>query len=184
MGERLHEVLGQNGSKLCSMATESPHWLTMGKMMFWTFSRFYPILFILAGNEAMHKISDEFEFRPDRTTDYGVSCPLRSKKIPIDLKWENGVSVLVPSSSKLLVTRTGIKAQTSSIWASGFNGPFIYFFKWDLTLAHWTPVCNRCHLGYLFIHPTGRKRVCEIRFVSTGENWENPCLVCKKQFFL
>ena len=25
------------------------------------------ILFILAGNEDMHKISDEFEFRPDRT---------------------------------------------------------------------------------------------------------------------
>ena len=39
-----------------------------------------------------------------------------------------------------------------------------------LTLAHWTPVCNRCPLGYLFIHPTGRKKVCEIRFVSTGEN--------------
>ena len=30
---------------------------------------FDPILFILAGNEDMHKISDEFEFRPDRTTD-------------------------------------------------------------------------------------------------------------------
>ena len=30
---------------------------------------FDPILFILAGNEDMHKISDEFEFRPDWTTD-------------------------------------------------------------------------------------------------------------------
>ena len=29
----------------------------------------------------MHKIWDEFEFRPDRTTDYGVSCPWASKKI-------------------------------------------------------------------------------------------------------
>ena len=36
---------------------------------------FEPILFILAGNKVMHKITDEFEFRPDRTTDYGVSCP-------------------------------------------------------------------------------------------------------------
>ena len=34
-----------------------------------------PTVFILAGNEDMHKITDEFEFRPDRTTDYGVSCP-------------------------------------------------------------------------------------------------------------
>ena len=43
------------------------------------------IFFILAGNEDMHKISDEFEFPPDRTTDYGVSCPWASKKFPIDL---------------------------------------------------------------------------------------------------
>ena len=50
-----------------------------------TFSRLFLILFILAGNEDLHKISDEFEFRPDRTTDYGVSCPWASKKIPIDL---------------------------------------------------------------------------------------------------
>ena len=36
---------------------------------------FDPILFILSGNEDMHKISDEFEFWPDQTCDYGVSCP-------------------------------------------------------------------------------------------------------------
>ena len=34
-----------------------------------------PILFKLAGNEDMHNILDKFEFRPDLTTDYGVSCP-------------------------------------------------------------------------------------------------------------
>ena len=30
---------------------------------------------ILAGNENIHNISDEFEIRPDRTKDCGVSCP-------------------------------------------------------------------------------------------------------------
>ena len=49
----------------------------------WLF--FDPILLILAGNENMHKISNEFEFWPDRTTDYGVSCPWESKNFPIDL---------------------------------------------------------------------------------------------------
>ena len=44
-----------------------------------------PMLFKLAGNEDMHNILDEFEFRPDRTTDYGVSCPWASEKNPIDL---------------------------------------------------------------------------------------------------
>ena len=34
-----------------------------------------PILFKLAGNKDMHNILDEFEFQPDLTTDYGVSCP-------------------------------------------------------------------------------------------------------------
>ena len=47
--ERLHKVLGQVVFDL--------------------------ILFILAGNKDMHKISEEFEFRPDKTTDYRVSCP-------------------------------------------------------------------------------------------------------------
>ena len=37
-------------------------------------------LIILAGNEDMHKILDKFEFRSDRTTDYGVNCPWASKK--------------------------------------------------------------------------------------------------------
>ena len=34
-----------------------------------------PILFKLADNEDMHDSLDEFEFRPDLTTDYRVSCP-------------------------------------------------------------------------------------------------------------
>ena len=41
-----------------------------------------PILFKLAGNEDMQNILGEFEFRPDQTTYYGVSCPLASEKIP------------------------------------------------------------------------------------------------------
>ena len=40
------------------------------------------ILFILAGNEDMHKVSDEFDFRPDWTTDYGVSCPWAFNNFP------------------------------------------------------------------------------------------------------
>ena len=44
-----------------------------------------PILFKLEGNKSMHNILDEFEFRPERTTDYGVSCPWASEKNPIDL---------------------------------------------------------------------------------------------------
>ena len=45
----------------------------------------YPILFILAGNDDMHESWEEFEIRPDPTTDCGVSCPLVSGKISIGL---------------------------------------------------------------------------------------------------
>ena len=52
-----------------------------------------PIFFKLAGNKNMHNIMNEFEFRTDRTTDYGVSCPWASKKYPYrPYNRENGVS--------------------------------------------------------------------------------------------
>ena len=38
---------------------------------------------------------------------------------------------------------------------------------------------NTCCYSF-FIYPTGRIRVCKVRFVSTGENRGGPCLVCKE----
>ena len=85
VGERLHKVLGQIGSKLWFPWKQKTPIDIMGKRCLHLFSVvFDPILFIRAGNEDMHKISDEFEFRPDLTTDYGVSCHWASKKNPID----------------------------------------------------------------------------------------------------
>ena len=105
-----------------------------------------PIFFKLAGNKDMHNIMNEFEFRPDRTTDYGVSCPWASKKYPYrPYNGENSVSTfsllfLIGSFWYFHVTRTRIKA-----WMS------LNFLKWDLTLAHCTQVSDRCPLGYLLI---------------------------------
>ena len=95
--------------------------------------------------------SDEFEFRPDWTTDYGVSCPWASKIFRIDLYWENGVpmltcSFLIESSSKLLLTRTGIKARSSLISAGSDYSLWSYLPLNDENftllntniLAHWT----------------------------------------------
>ena len=38
------------------------------------------ILFILTGNDDVHKRLNEFEIQPDPTTDHIASCPLASKK--------------------------------------------------------------------------------------------------------
>ena len=67
----------------------------------------------------MLKISNKFDFQPDRTTDSKLAA-LASKTFPIDLQWKSAVSMvagsfLIESSSRLLVTRTGIKTWTSLI---------------------------------------------------------------------
>ena len=86
VGERLHKVLGQIGLKLWFPWQQKAPIEIMGKMMSPPFfGCFWSDPFYTSGNENMHKISDEFAFRPDRTTDYGISCPWASKKFPIDL---------------------------------------------------------------------------------------------------
>ena len=49
---------------------KTPYSCTMGKMV----STFYLILLILAGNEDMHEILDEFRRRTEATTNYEASC--------------------------------------------------------------------------------------------------------------
>ena len=57
---------------LVSMATDR---VIMEKRCCHFFSAvFYPILFILAGDDDMHESSQELEFLPDQTTDCGISC--------------------------------------------------------------------------------------------------------------
>ena len=84
VSERLHKVLGQVGSKLWfPWQQKAPIDLQWEKWCLHLFSVvFDPIFFILAGNEDMHKILDEFEFWPDWTTDYGVSCLWGLKNFP------------------------------------------------------------------------------------------------------
>ena len=60
-------------SPLVSMATDRVM-MKHGVATFFS-AVFYPILFILAGNDDMYESSEEFEIRPYRTTDCGVSCP-------------------------------------------------------------------------------------------------------------
>ena len=71
LGFGLHRI-----RTLVSMATDSSHSLIMGKQRRRVFSSVFDrILFILAGKDDIHKSLDEYEIRPDSSTDYGVSCP-------------------------------------------------------------------------------------------------------------
>ena len=61
---------------LVSMATVSPHRVTVGKTVS-SNSQMCLIgtFLIFAGNNDMHESLDEFEIWPDSTMDYGVICP-------------------------------------------------------------------------------------------------------------
>ena len=48
---------------------------------------FYRIFVKPAGNQDRHKISDEFEFGPDRISHFGVTCPCGRIKFSIDILW-------------------------------------------------------------------------------------------------
>ena len=107
---------------------------------------FYPIIIKVAGNQERHRSSDEFDFGPDQTTNFGVTCPWMTKllhfrtwisldqnsgvhgnrKPPLTYNRENGVSsysrlLLIRSFLYLQVTRTCIKSGTS--WTFGQIGP-------------------------------------------------------------
>ena len=61
---------------LVSMSADSSHRVVMGKSCQHSSAFIFDrIFFILAGNENIYNISDEFEIRPDRTKDCGVSRP-------------------------------------------------------------------------------------------------------------
>ena len=48
---------------------------------------FYQIFVKLAGNQDRHKISDEFEFRSDLISHFGVTCPCGQIKFSVDILW-------------------------------------------------------------------------------------------------
>ena len=81
--KRLHMVLGQIRSKLWLMATK-----IFNRLIVWGKCcklHFNQIFLILAGNQDRTKISDEFDFRPDRTIHFGVTCPWALKTFPMKL---------------------------------------------------------------------------------------------------
>ena len=62
----------------------------------------------------MHESLDEFKFRQDSTTDYGVSCPWASEKSMCNVVNTLAPSFLIESSSFLQVTRTTVNSGLSS----------------------------------------------------------------------
>ena len=74
--ERLHQVLDEIGLELwLKWQQKALIWLQGRKSCDHSSAFFFDrTFFILAGNEDIHNIANEFEIWPDRTKDCGVSC--------------------------------------------------------------------------------------------------------------
>ena len=69
---------------LVSMATNSSHWVLMGKCCEHSSAFIFDRIFlILAGNKDIYNTSNKFEIRPDTTAE--LAALDRLEKIPIDL---------------------------------------------------------------------------------------------------
>ena len=67
----------------------------MGKWCLQASSFIFDRIFVkLAGNQDRHKISDKFEFRPDRISHFGVICPWGRIKFSTDILWNLQVQTL------------------------------------------------------------------------------------------
>ena len=62
----------------------------------------------------MYASLDEFKFRPDTTTDSGITCPCESEKIMYNVVNTLVPSFLIGSASLSQVTRTSITSRISS----------------------------------------------------------------------
>ena len=150
------------------------HKLIMGKCCLRASSfSFDRIIIKVAGNQDRHKSSDEFDFGPNQTTHFAVTCPW-VKKISKFWIWIS-LKPVGQTWSNFMCSITGVEKRLYKVWgqfgsklwflefriwfpklgrvrlrASSFHGPFICFLKWDLTLAHWTQVSDHCSLGCLF----------------------------------
>ena len=68
----------------------------MGKWCLLTSSFIFDRIFVkLARNQDRHEFSQEFEFRPDRISHFGVTCPCGRIKFSIDILWNLQVQMTV-----------------------------------------------------------------------------------------
>ena len=141
VAESLHTVLGQLDQNSGFHGNRKPPLTYNGKNDVSIFSRLFLIRSFLYLQVARSCIKSRTSLNFGQIELLATElAALRSKTIPIDLQWENGVSMLaysflIESTSKLLVTRTGIKAWTSSISGLWFPWPIYMFIEMRFDLG-------------------------------------------------
>ena len=99
------------------------------------------IIIKVAGSQDRHKSLVRFDFGPNQTTHFGVTCP-----------WVTKISHFRTWKSLKPVGQSGSNFMCSIIRM----GERLHKVLGQIDLAHWTRVSNRCPLGYLLAHLSQR----------------------------
>ena len=128
--DRLDKNSGVHGNRKPPLTYNGGKWCLH---LFWV--AFDLILFILAGNEDMHKISDEFKFQPDWTTDYGISCSWTSNRL-ITGEWCLHASSLI--FDRIIIKAAGNQDRHKSLVDFGPNQTthFGVTCPWVMKISH------------------------------------------------
>ena len=97
---------------------------------------FVRIIIKVAGNQGRHKSLVRFDFGPNQTTHFGVTC----------FEWRKFHTFEFEYLWNQLANLDQILCVASLVWGKG-----CIRFWGRLTLAPWTQVSDRCPLGYLCI---------------------------------
>ena len=95
---------------------------------------FYRIIIKVAGNQDRHKSSDKFDFGPDQTTHFGVTCPWMTKMLqfrtlislrPVGQSWSNFMCSITGGGERL---RYVLRQIGSKLWCpyNGENGVYTF----------------------------------------------------------
>ena len=130
---------------------------------------------LFLGNKDMFKNYKRFDFWQVQTADIGGTKP-----------WKNNCSLIWKLFKFLMTLLAGLFNKVAGNQDRHKSlvefGPLVsmahlyVFFKWDLTLAHWTQVYDCCPLGYLFykfLQSYGPWMISIFRFCSISGVWIN-----------
>ena len=95
---------------------------------------FYQIFFKLAGNQGRHKISDEFKFRANRISHFGVSCPCGQIKFSMDI-WNRQVQLTFQTLEFFVTLFLGTMRPRSLKLCTHVDSGQMYHVYWNRAAA-------------------------------------------------
>ena len=104
----------------------------------------------LAGNKDSHKISDEFEFRLDRISHFGVMCPCWQIKVSLDILWNLKVQLTIQTLEFFITLFSGTVRPSRLKLGTHVGSGQMYHVYWNQAAAAYSSLCFFIFLSLQF----------------------------------